>query len=66
MQLFVNQDPVQTRDGIFVSELLVQLEQSSDGVALAVGDCVIPKNQWSSYLLHEGDVVSLFRAIAGG
>lgn len=36
------------------------------GCVFAINNQVVPKSEWSSTLLNEGDSISLFQAIAGG
>lgn len=66
MQIQFNDQPVPCPDGSSLSQLLEQLSISQSGCALAVNQTIIPREQWSQYLLRDGDQILLFQAIAGG
>lgn len=66
MRIQFNDEPLECTDGITLTALLAQLEQGKTGAALAVNQTIIPREQWSNYLLREGDTILLFQAIAGG
>ncbi|OBT12899.1 thiamine biosynthesis protein ThiS [Vibrio sp. UCD-FRSSP16_10] len=38
----------------------------SDGCAIAVNNKVVPRSKWDSIQMQKGDILSVFRAIAGG
>lgn len=51
------------------SSLLTIIEQLSLpalGCVFAINNTVIPRSEWSSTHLNDGDAISLFQAIAGG
>lgn len=66
MQIQFNDQPVPCPDGSSLSQLLEQLSINQSGCALAVNQTIIPREQWSQYLLRDGDQILLFQAIAGG
>ncbi|HEY3982508.1 sulfur carrier protein ThiS [Cedecea sp.] len=66
MRIQFNDEPLECTAGITLAALLAQLEQGKAGAALAVNQTIIPREQWSNYLLREGDTILLFQAIAGG
>ncbi|WP_312747233.1 sulfur carrier protein ThiS [Cedecea neteri] len=66
MRIQFNDEPLECPAGQTLAALLAQLEQDKAGAALAVNQTIIPRDQWSSYLLREGDTILLFQAIAGG
>ena len=66
MRIQFNDKPLECPNGLTLAALLAQLDQGQAGTALAVNQTIIPRDQWSSYLLHEGDTILLFQAIAGG
>lgn len=49
-----------------LSELLIKLECKDDGVAVAINNQVVTKDQWSVQILNHNDKISIFGAIAGG
>ncbi|ATF94735.1 sulfur carrier protein ThiS [Cedecea neteri] len=66
MRIQFNDEPLECTEGMTLAALLAQLEQGKAGAALAVNQTIIPREQWSNYLLREGDSILLFQAIAGG
>lgn len=66
MQLKINNEPVTVSSGCSVAELLAELGQTGVGLAVAVGEQVVPRSNWETHQLSEGDSISLFTAIAGG
>ncbi|AIR05174.1 MULTISPECIES: sulfur carrier protein ThiS [Cedecea] len=66
MRIQFNDEPLECTEGMTLATLLAQLEQGKAGAALAVNQTIIPREQWSNYLLREGDTILLFQAIAGG
>lgn len=49
-----------------LSELLVRLDRGDSGIAIAVNNQLVTRDQWSEYSLSNDDSVSIFAAIAGG
>lgn len=49
-----------------LSALLAGLEQSDQGIAIAVNQTIIARQEWDSFALSENDRITLFQAIAGG
>jgi sulfur carrier protein len=41
-------------------------EAEARGVAAAVNDQIVPRGEWATYLLHEGDRVEIVGAVQGG
>lgn len=66
MQIQFNDEPMQCAEGQTVSELLTQLNQLKPGVALALNQQILPREQWRHHIVQEGDQILLFHVIAGG
>ncbi|EEP98117.1 hypothetical protein yruck0001_1420 [Yersinia ruckeri ATCC 29473] len=49
-----------------MNQLLTQLDYNQPGSALAINQTIIPRNNWDTHILQDGDDVLLFQAIAGG
>lgn len=43
-----------------------EIEHAEKGVAVAVNDSVVPKDQWEDYQLEEEDHIEIIRATQGG
>ncbi|MFK3656993.1 sulfur carrier protein ThiS, partial [Escherichia coli] len=50
---------------VTINQLLIELKQPSMGVALAINDIIIPRENWNTQMINEGDTILLFQAIAG-
>jgi len=66
MKVFVNDDCVLIADQSNISQLLAQLKSPTKGIAIAIGQEIIPASQWDNHLLNEDDHVLLIRATQGG
>lgn len=66
MQILFNDKPLQCPDAQVLAALLTELERLKPGCALAVNQTIIPRPQWDHFVLHDGDSILLFQAIAGG
>lgn len=66
MNITVNNELYSLDMPVTISQLLIQLKQPSMGVALAINDIIIPRENWDTQMINEGDTILLFQAIAGG
>lgn len=49
-----------------LGQIIDQLELPAEGCVFAINNQVIPKSEWSTMVVNQGDAISLFQAIAGG
>lgn len=66
MNITVNDERYSLDMPVTISQLLIELKQPSMGVALAINDIIIPRENWNTQMINEGDTIILFQAIAGG
>jgi sulfur carrier protein len=66
VNISVNDEPHHFAEPLTLNTLLNLLALSATGSALAVNQVIIPRDNWPSHLLKDGDQVLLFQAIAGG
>lgn len=66
MQILFNEEPLQCPDAQLLSAFLTELGKLQPGCALAVNQTIISRPEWESFVLHDGDSILLFQAIAGG
>ena len=66
MKVFVNDDSITIAEQSNISQLLEQLKSPTKGIAIAIGQEIIPSSQWTEYQLKEDDQVLLIRATQGG
>ncbi|CNH60618.1 sulfur carrier protein ThiS [Yersinia kristensenii] len=66
MQIMLNDQPLEVEIAITAAMLLQQLNRHQPGTALAINQVIIPRADWETCQLREGDNILLFQAIAGG
>lgn len=66
MNITVNDEQYSLDMPVTISQLLIQLEQPSIGVALAINETIVPRENWETHFINNGDTILLFQAIAGG
>ena len=65
MNIFINNKPYFTEEENLAA-LISSLNLSDRGLAVAVGNKMIPRTEWSSTLLDEGMNVVIIQAACGG
>ena len=66
MNITVNDERYSLDMPVTISQLLIELKQPSMGVAIAINDIIIPRENWNTQMINEGDTILLFQAIEGG
>ncbi|NHB93873.1 sulfur carrier protein ThiS [Photorhabdus cinerea] len=66
MKITVNDQPMEIISPLVVQQLLEHLERMQPGTALAINQTIIPRSEWNTYQVNDGDSILLFQAIAGG
>ncbi|BFU60671.1 MULTISPECIES: sulfur carrier protein ThiS [Rodentibacter] len=66
MQIHLNEKTLEISTALSLADLISEHYPNQNGLAVAVNQQIIPKNQWEDYLLQAQDKLSVFRAIAGG
>lgn len=66
MQISVNDETLHCADATLLIQLLEQLNLNQPGIALALNQHILPRDQWDRQPLQEGDALLIFQAIAGG
>ncbi|QEZ93603.1 MULTISPECIES: sulfur carrier protein ThiS [Proteus] len=66
MNITVNDEQYSLDMPVTLCQLLIQLEQPSIGVALAINETIVPRENWETHFINDGDTILLFQAIAGG
>ena len=66
MPLTVNGDEHPFREGLTVAELLAEKKYSWPLITVYIGKTRVPKDQWGSKELRDGDVVKVIHLMAGG
>ncbi|MEU8589889.1 sulfur carrier protein ThiS [Streptomyces sp. NPDC048664] len=66
MNISVNGEPRQVAPGIALGTVVATLTAAHSGVAAALNETVVPRGQWPSTALREGDRVEVLTAVQGG
>ncbi len=67
MEITVNQKNYQVSAHCNVKYLFnAVLNQSAQGLAIAINQTIIPKTQWESHFLQSGDQIIIIKATQGG
>jgi sulfur carrier protein len=66
MNVSVNGERRQVAPGTALDVLVRSLTAAPSGVAAALNETVVPRAQWSSTSLSEGDRVEVLTAVQGG
>ena len=66
MLVFINGEQKDFSSEINLTELIQQLDITSKGLAIAINNAVVPKNDWEQTKLTEQDKITLIKATQGG
>jgi sulfur carrier protein len=66
MNISVNGEPRDVRPGTALDTVVMSLTAAPSGVAAALNETVVPRAQWPSTPLAEGDRVEVLTAVQGG
>ena len=66
MKVQVNNKEVEIADTSTITQLTVQLELPTQGIANAANNKMIPRTDWDSFTLHENDNPVIIKAACGG
>lgn len=65
MKLKVNDKEVET-GATTLSQLSQEMSLPATGIAVAVNQRMIPRNNWNTHPLNEGDSIIIIKAVCGG
>jgi sulfur carrier protein len=66
MTIRVNGEPRELADGASVTEVVAQLTDAAQGIAVAVNGTVVPRGAWAATTLRDADDVEVLTAVQGG
>lgn len=66
MDVTVNSKTVSVGDDASVSDLLAELNVGDKGIAVAVNNEIVKKDEWNGFRLKENDKIVIIRAACGG
>ena len=65
MKLKVNEKEVET-GATTLSQFSQEQNLPATGIAIAVNQRMVPRTEWDSYALNEGDNILIIKAVCGG
>ena len=65
-KIILNREVIPVSDDLTLAALLAERKMDGSGVAAAVNNRVVPRDQWGETLLAEDDKVTVIRATCGG
>ena len=66
MNLNVNGEPSAVQPPVTIVALLTAIDAPERGIAVAVDAEVVPRSEWASRMLYEGQSVEVLTAVQGG
>ena len=66
VRVLVNGQPETFPSDATLGAVITRVRPSRTGIAASVGDCVVPRAEWDSRPLHEGDEIEILTAVQGG
>ncbi|CDG22786.1 Sulfur carrier protein ThiS [Xenorhabdus poinarii G6] len=66
MNIIVNDQTITLNAPMTVQQLLEHIKRTQTGTALAINQAIIPRSEWRTHQINDGDNILLFQAIAGG
>ena len=66
MKIIVNKKLLMLDGEINIEGLLSELSVSTKYMAIEVNEVIIPKSEYTKYLLKENDIVEVINAVGGG
>ncbi|HGJ5874956.1 MULTISPECIES: sulfur carrier protein ThiS [Arsenophonus] len=66
MHILLNDRMIEINSSITITQLFDQLKLNTLGIALAINQIIIPREDWNHHYINHQDKILLFQAIAGG
>ena len=66
MQVFINGDPREAREGASLADLLQELDAPSEGIAVEVNQTLVRRADFPERLLADGDQIEIVGLVGGG
>lgn len=65
MKILFNQQPLEVSANN-LSDLSLELQLPTSGIAVAVNNRLVPRNNWQDFLLQDGMSILVIKAVCGG
>ncbi|NRA11950.1 MAG: sulfur carrier protein ThiS [Crocinitomicaceae bacterium] len=64
--VIVNESPIEVDEKTSIHLLLQKVNTSDNGIAIAINDTIVPKNNWKTQCLNQNDKLLIIKATQGG
>lgn len=66
MQIIINNQIVEIESSVILADVLASHGLDAPGMAVAVNNKLVPRNERSQYILRAGDRLLVIKAVCGG
>lgn len=66
MNVVINGQPRQIPSGLTIQELLLHLDLKQERIAVERNQQIVPRAEWATTVLHEGDRLEIVHFVGGG
>ncbi len=66
MQIILNGEPYELKDGATAAELVEQLDLTGKRIAMERNETIVPRSQYAQTVLQPGDRIEIIHAVGGG
>ncbi|TGV01051.1 sulfur carrier protein ThiS [Flavivirga rizhaonensis] len=66
IKISVNETAMEVEETTTISKLLAKIKSPSEGIAFAINNSIIRKEQWNSHGFNSNDQVLIIQATQGG
>jgi len=66
MQIILNGEPYELKDGATATELVQQLDLTGKRIAMERNEAIVPRSQYDTTVLQPGDRIEIIHAVGGG
>jgi sulfur carrier protein len=66
MQLIINGEKIEFKEGITISEILKELKIEEKAMAVAVNMEIVKKDKWEQFSPKGGDKIEILQFVGGG
>ncbi|MEZ4880116.1 MAG: sulfur carrier protein ThiS [Chitinophagales bacterium] len=64
--VFVNKEALEIADHTSLQQVIEKVLTEIDGIAIALNENIIPKDDWQTTILNDKDDIIIIGAVAGG
>ncbi len=66
IKIVLNKKEIELKDNSTITMLIENMSIETTGIAIAVNNKVIRRNEWQNYILKNNDIVIVIKAVCGG